>query len=116
MQYFVMLVVCFPLVLLVEPMMHAFTRIGYRDWKHASGKQGLFEKHNNCHTHKQAMVAWYDYKKNTQKRTTIADRLDSARSLQVQHNRHYIKTVVEVILLCAQQDIGLRGIVSPSHP
>jgi len=32
----------------------AFTRIGYRDWKHASGK------HNNCHTHKQAMVAWYD--------------------------------------------------------
>ena len=68
----------------------AFTRIGYRDWKHASGKQGLFEKHN-CHTHKQAMVAWYDYKKSTQKRTTIADRLDSARSLQVQHNRHYIK-------------------------
>ena len=39
----------------------AFTRIGYRDWKHASGKQGLFEKHNNCHTHKQAMVPWYDY-------------------------------------------------------
>ena len=42
----------------------AFTRIGYRDWKHASG---LFEKHSNCHTHKQVMMAWYDYKKNTQK-------------------------------------------------
>ena len=48
-------------------------------------------------------------RENTQKRTTIADRLDSARSLQVQHNRYYIKTVAEVILLCAQQDIGLRG-------
>ena len=100
-----MLVDCFPLVLLVEPMM----RLHEQAITNASGKQGLFEKHNNCHTHKQAMVAWYDYKKNTQKRTTIADRLDSARSLQVQHNRHYVKTVAEVILLCAQQDIGLRG-------
>ncbi len=86
-----------------------FTRTGYRDWKHASGKQGLFEKHSNCHAHKQAMVSWGEYKKNAQKGTTIADRLDSTRSLQIQQNRHYIRTVAEVILLCARQDIGLRG-------
>ena len=34
-----------------------FTSIGYRNWKYATGKQGLFKKHNNCHVHKQAMVS-----------------------------------------------------------
>lgn len=35
--------------------------------------------------------------------------LDSAQSLQIQHNSHYLRTVVEVLLLCAQQDISFRG-------
>ena len=34
----------------------AFTQIGYRDWKHATGKQGMLQKHNNCHTRNEAMV------------------------------------------------------------
>ena len=85
------------------------TRAGYRDWKDASGKQGLLEKHNNCHAHKQAMISWGEYIKNARKGTTIADRLDSTRRVQVQDNRHYLKTVAEVILLCAQQNISLRG-------
>ena len=72
------------------------------------------DRQTYIHTHARAQCSYasvglaqaHPNKKNTQKRTTIADRLDSARSLQVQH---YIKTVAEVILLCAQQDIGLRG-------
>ena len=87
----------------------ALTHTGYRDWKHATGKQGILEKHNACHTHKQAMISWSEYMKNTEKGTTIADRLNSARNLQIQANRHYMRTLAEVILLCARQDLALRG-------
>ncbi len=40
---------------------------------------------------------------------TVADQLGNARAEQVKSNRHYIKTIAEVLLLCARQDIGLRG-------
>lgn len=55
------------------------------------------------------MVCMSTYKKNVGRGTTAADRLDSVRYLLVQKNRHYFKTVAEVILLCARQDVGLRG-------
>ena len=87
----------------------ALTYTGYRDWKHATGKQGILEKHNAYHTHKQAMISWSQYVKNTEKGTTIAERLDSSRNLQIQENRHYMRTLAEIILLCARQDLGLRG-------
>ena len=87
----------------------ALTHTDYRDWKHATGKQGILEKHNACHTHKQAMISWSQYVKNTEKGTTIAERLDSSRNLQIQENRHYMRTLAEIILLCAHQDLGLRG-------
>ena len=34
--------------------------------------------------------------------------LDSTRQAQIQGNRHYLKTMAEIILLCARQDISLR--------
>ena len=40
---------------------------------------------------------------------TVADQLGSARAELVQKNRNYIKTIAEVLLLCARQDIALRG-------
>lgn len=33
----------------------------------------------------------------------------NARAELVSKNRHYIKSIVEVLLLCARQDIALRG-------
>lgn len=86
-----------------------FKSIGYCDWKHATGKHGLLEKHDKCRAHKVAMVAWGSYERNQQQGLTIEHRLDSARSIQIQRNRHYIKTVAEVIILCARQDLALRG-------
>ena len=41
--------------------------------------------------------------------TSIADRLDAARSQLIAKNRHYLKTILEVLLLCSQQEIALRG-------
>ena len=37
------------------------THLGYRDWKHATGKQGILEKHNNCKSHRNAMLSWRNY-------------------------------------------------------
>ena len=37
------------------------------------------------------------------------DRLDSTRRLEIEKNRHYLKTIAEILLLCGRQDLALRG-------
>ena len=46
---------------------------------------------------------------NSKKGTTIAERMGSARSVTISQNRHYIKTIAEVLLFCSRQEIALRG-------
>ena len=48
-------------------------------------------------------------KLNRERKTTLAHRMDSLGEQMLQLNRHYIKTIAEVILLCARRDIALRG-------
>ena len=55
------------------------------------------------------MVAWQQLKVNRERKTTLPHRMDSLGEQALQMNRHYIKTIAEVILLCARQDIPLRG-------
>ena len=55
------------------------------------------------------MLSWYEYTNNTKKGTTIADRLDSTRQLEIEKNRHYLKIIAEILLLCGRQDVALRG-------
>ena len=86
-----------------------FTVIGFRDWKHASGKSGVLQNHDKCSVHKNAVIAWGQYKYVVTHGKSVADKLHTSRSLQVKNNRHYLKAVSEVILLCALQDIALRG-------
>ena len=40
---------------------------------------------------------------------SVAEQLGNNRSEMVKMNRHYIRTVAEILLLCSQQDISLRG-------
>ena len=87
----------------------AFTRTGFRNWKHAMGKTGVISLHAKCATHKQALACWIEYTINTQGHTTVAHRLDSARKQLIETNCHYIRTVAEVLLVCAKQDLALRG-------
>ena len=77
----------------------AFIKVGYRDWKHATGNASM---HHNSQTHKQAMVSWKEYKQNVERGTTIENRLDSARMTVINENRHYMTVLMEVILLCAK--------------
>ena len=86
-----------------------FTVVGFRDWKHATGKSGVLSKHYSSYAHRQSVVAWNQYKSNTQHKNSIADQLGMARAEQIAQNRHYIKTLAEIVLLCSHQEIALRG-------
>ena len=55
------------------------------------------------------MVAWEEYKLNSSSGTSVAHLLDKTRMLQIRKNHHYIKTVAQVLLYCAHQEIALRG-------
>lgn len=86
-----------------------FTEIGFQDWRHARGSTtGILKGHNDSKSHKAASVAWDQFKASCEY-GTVAEQLGSTRAEQVQKNRHYIKTVIEVLLLTCKQEISLSG-------
>ena len=66
----------------------AFTTNGFKNWKHATGTNGALNGHANCQSHKQAMVAWHQYKKAIQQGSTVSECLGNARPEMIQKNRH----------------------------
>ena len=52
---------------------HAFTVTGFRNWKKATGKDGVLNRQANSVSHKQAEVAWHQYKCNSEQGTSIPD-------------------------------------------
>ena len=88
-----------------------FTQTGFHDWKHALGRHGILPTHAKCCAHKLAMTAWKQYQINVRHQTSVADQLGFAlaRSQQIIKNRHYLKTISEIILFCSHQEISLRG-------
>ena len=55
------------------------------------------------------MIAWNEYLKNQREKTSVVDMLGVDRQKQIQKNRHYLKSVAEIILLCCAQEIALRA-------
>ena len=90
----------------------AFITTGFHDWKHATGSKGMLLSHNNCLSHKQAVVAWEQFKA-TSTTGSVAEQLGSNRAEQIRKNRHYIKTVAEVLLLCSKQEIFFEDTMNP---
>ena len=86
----------------VEPV---FTTVGYNDW-HRLG--GALSKHADSQAHKDSMIQWASYKQ-SEISGTVANRLDKERMSTIQANRKYLKTIAKVALLCARQDLALRG-------
>ncbi len=87
----------------------AFTQNGFHDWKHALGKKGSLQKHDTCTSHREAMVSWKAFTQMKSFKSSVVDMMGSARAQHVARKVHYMKTIAEVILLCSQQEIGLRG-------
>ncbi len=86
-----------------------FTVTGFRSWKHATGMKGSLTVHDSSSAHQQAVVAWEMYNVTAKSNTTVIDQLGNAREELMRKNRHYIKSIAEVLLLCSRQDIPLRG-------
>ncbi|XP_011410045.1 PREDICTED: zinc finger MYM-type protein 1-like [Amphimedon queenslandica] len=86
-----------------------FMKQGFRDWKHATGKSGILYVHDRCASYKQSMESWSQYKLNTQLGTSISARMESNHLEVISTNRHYIRSLIEILLLCAHQEIALRG-------
>ena len=59
-----------------------FTIAGFRDWKHATGKEGIIPCHAKCLTHINAMTSWHEYKQNKELGTSVVNSIKSARSEQ----------------------------------
>ena len=57
-----------------------FTKLGFSDWKHATGKSGILSVHDRCASHQQAMESWSQYKLDTQPGSSISDRMESSHS------------------------------------
>ena len=55
------------------------------------------------------MLNWAQFLSMKETGTYVANQLNSARQEQVKKNRFYIKSVSEVILSCARNDIALRA-------
>lgn len=89
-----------------EVQKKTFTKLGFMNWKHATG---ILIVHDRWVYHWRAMESWSQYKLNTQLSSTIANSMESSRSEVVSTNRHYIKTLIKVVLLCKHQEIALRG-------
>ena len=51
-----------------------FTTIGFQDWKHATGKNGIPTHHDSCQSHRYAFTAWKQYLLNLKAGTGIAER------------------------------------------
>ena len=65
-----------------NPKEDAFTHGGFCDWKHAMGSRGIITNHDTSTMHKGALASW---------------------------NSYMIKSLCGIIVLCAKQDLPLRG-------
>ncbi|XP_011407407.1 PREDICTED: zinc finger MYM-type protein 1-like [Amphimedon queenslandica] len=86
-----------------------FISIGYRNWKNATGRTGRLVKHSLSQRHLNAAAAWADFENNQQSQHSIRSTLSQAWKDQIQNNRHYLMTIVQILLYCAFQEIALRG-------
>ena len=72
-----------------------FITTGFKDSKHATGKNGILVGHNNCISHKQAIVAWRQFQHHSKQGTSISEQLGNTRTDLFQKNCHYIKTIAD---------------------
>ncbi|XP_035986697.1 zinc finger MYM-type protein 1-like isoform X1 [Fundulus heteroclitus] len=82
---------------------------GFKNWKKATYKVGGFAMHARSERHKQAMVSWRDYRKAAAANATLVNALNKEHNRQIRENRECVKTIGEVLLLMATQNMFQRG-------
>ena len=86
----------------IEPV---FTSVGYRGWK---AIRKSLEKNLSSGAHKSSMAWWARFNQ-SKDHGAVADMLVSQRRTIIQENRKYLQTMLKIALLCARQDLALRG-------
>ena len=89
-----------------------FTINGFRAWNRATGKDSktnAFIKHTKSDDHCFAVDKYKAYKQVLLSGKNVINLMDSNHQKEVLENRHYLKTVAEVLLLTATQNIAQRG-------
>ena len=87
----------------------ALTKTGFRRWKKAHGKDGAITKHVNSQCHKMSIMSWNNYNRNKAAKISVEQVWNDSYRKKVNENRHFVKTVGEIILLTATQNIAQRG-------
>ncbi|XP_032411152.1 zinc finger MYM-type protein 1-like isoform X1 [Xiphophorus hellerii] len=82
---------------------------GFSNWKKALSKESGFKLHSKLEHHVNAMYAWSQYKRANEGNTTMLNSINTNRKKVVEENRYYIKTIADVLLLTATQNIAQRG-------
>ena len=49
-----------------------FTEIGFKSWKHATGKDGILKGHDDSYAHKSAVVAWNEFRR---QKSSVVDQM-----------------------------------------
>lgn len=65
--------------------------------------------HSKSERHRQAMIAWRDNERAVKTNATLENVLNKEHNKLIADNREYIKTIGEVLLLTATQNIAQRG-------
>nr|XP_033815478.1 zinc finger MYM-type protein 1-like [Geotrypetes seraphini] len=87
----------------------AFTRTGFKDWKHMSQS---CSKHELSKAHALALGRFDDYRQRHlggQKNSLNSINQDTKNTPVIESNREHIKLVLDVVMFCVKQDIPLRG-------
>ena len=66
----------------------------------------MLDMHDLSVVHKEAMIAWINYKQSRIEGSVVSR---STSSEVIALNRHYIKTIADILLFCATHDLPLRG-------
>lgn len=83
-----------------------YTKEGYSNWRHALDKHKGFKKHEISHSHVEAMVIWQERKMRIEKNQSVSTMVNEK---QLEKNRYYIKSVVEVIQFLCVNELPMRG-------
>uniref|UniRef100_A0A6Q2XCH7 TTF-type domain-containing protein n=1 Tax=Esox lucius TaxID=8010 RepID=A0A6Q2XCH7_ESOLU len=83
--------------------------VGYKNWKKATFRDGGFAGHAKSEAHINAMMAWKEFERRKKTDSSLMSILNKEHKKQIEENRTYIKTVAEVLMLTATQNISQRG-------
>ena len=85
-----------------------WTKIGFTNWKGAMEENKGFKTHEASEPHITASLKWCNFQESVRSGSIIATMQAISRQ-EILDNRHFIKTVSQVVVLCSVQDLGLRG-------